>query len=203
MIRRPPRSTLFPYTTLFRSLELLDPAALDLRNIAEQRETAAADCARACSALSAKRTKGATQLAKAVNELLPALGMQGGRFAARLVPLPAPRSQGAEDVTFEVQLNVGLEARPLAKVASGGELSRLMLALKVVLAQHDAVPTLVFDEVDQGIGGEVGARVGEALATVAQGTPGGRQALVITHLPQRSEERRVGKECRSRWSPYH
>ena len=85
---------------------------------------------------------------------------------------------------FEVQLNVGLEARPLAKVASGGELSRLMLALKVVLAQHDAVPTLVFDEVDQGIGGEVGARVGEALATVAQGTPGGRQALVITHLPQ-------------------
>jgi len=59
-----------------------------------------------------------------------------------------------------------------------------MLALKVVLAQHDAVPTLVFDEVDQGIGGEVGGRVGEALATVAQATPGGRQALVITHLPQ-------------------
>src|SRR3989442_5609401 len=58
-----------------------------------------------------------------------------------------------------------------------------MLALKVVLAQQDAVQTLVFDEVDQGIGGEVGARVGEALATVAQGTPGGRQALVITHLP--------------------
>jgi DNA repair protein RecN (Recombination protein N) len=69
-------------------------------------------------------------------------------------------------------------------VASGGELSRLMLALKVVLAQHDAVPTLVFDEVDQGIGGEVGGRVGEALATVAQGASGGRQVLVITHLPQ-------------------
>src|SRR5439155_726892 len=93
-------------------------------------------------------------------------------------------SQGAEDVTFEVQLNVGLEARPLAKVASGGELSRLMLALKVVLAEHDAVPTLVFDEVDQGIGGEVGARVGEALATVSRAAPEGRQALVITHLPQ-------------------
>src|SRR5207237_1477776 len=105
-------------------------------------------------------------------------------FAVRLVQLPAPRSHGAEDAVFEVQLNVGREARPLAKVASGGELSRLMLALKVVLAQHDAVPTLVFDEVDQGIGGEVGARVGEALATVAQGTPGGGQRLVITHLPQ-------------------
>ncbi len=175
-----------------RELELLDTADLDLRQIAALRETAAADFARACSALTAKRKGGAERLATAVNALLPALGMAGGRFAVRLLPLPgtdrdsfrAPRSQGAEDVTFEVQLNVGLEARPLAKVASGGELSRLMLALKVVLAEHDAVPTLVFDEVDQGIGGEVGARVGEALATVAQGTPGGRQALVITHLPQ-------------------
>lgn len=175
-----------------RELELLDTADLDLRNIAEQRETAAADFTRACAALTAKRTEGAARLAKTVNELLPALGMEGGRFAVRLVPLPgtsrdsfrAPGSHGAEDVVFEVQLNVGLEARPLAKVASGGELSRLMLAVKVVLAQHDAVPTLVFDEVDQGIGGEVGARVGEALATVAQGTPGDRQALVITHLPQ-------------------
>ena len=167
-----------------RELELLDTADLDLRNIAEQRETAAADFARACSALTARRTKGAARLAQSVNELLPALGMRGGRFVARPVPLSAPRSHGAEDVVFEVQLNIGLEARPLAKVASGGELSRLMLALKVVLAQHDAVPTLVFDEVDQGIGGEVGGRVGEALATVAQATAGGRQALVITHLPQ-------------------
>jgi DNA repair protein RecN (Recombination protein N) len=67
-------------------------------------------------------------------------------------------------------------------VASGGELSRLMLALKVTLAAHDAVPTLVFDEVDQGIGGEVGGRVGEALRAVAE--QGARQVLVITHLPQ-------------------
>ena len=167
-----------------RELELLDTADLDLRNIAEQRETAATDFARACSALTAKRKGGAARLAAAVNELLPALGMQGGRFDANLSPLPSPRGDGSEAVTFTVQLNVGLEPRPLAKVASGGELSRLMLALKVVLAQHDAVPTLVFDEVDQGIGGEVGGRVGEALATVAQATAGGRQALVITHLPQ-------------------
>ncbi len=165
-------------------LESLDTADLDLRNIAEQREQAGSEFSRACAALTAKRTRGAARLADAVNQLLPALGMQGGRFAPRLVPLPAPRSQGAEDVLFEVQLNLGLDARPLAKVASGGELSRLMLALKVVLAQHDAVPTLVFDEVDQGIGGEVGGRVGEALASVAQATSEGRQALVITHLPQ-------------------
>src|SRR2546422_393141 len=155
-------------------LELLDTADLDLQQIAGQRETAAADFARACSALTAKRTKGTTRLAKAVNELLPALGMPGGRFEANLSPLPSPRGDGSEAVTFTVQLNLGLEARPLAKVASGGELSRLMLALKVVLARHDAVPTLVFDEVDQGIGGEAGARGGEGLPAGGKGAGGGR-----------------------------
>ena len=176
-----------------RELELLDTADLDLRQIAEQRERAAAELARACAALSAKRASGAARLAQAVNDLLPALGMSGGRFEVRLAPLPAPHGDGAEGVVFQVQLNAGLEARPLARVASGGELSRLMLALKVVLAEHDAVPALVFDEVDQGIGGEVGGRVGAALAAVARGRGAGgggeggagdRQALVITHLPQ-------------------
>ena len=167
-----------------RELDLLDTADLDLRHIAEQREAAAAEFTRACTALTSKRHRGAGRLAHAVNELLPALGMAGGRFEARLVPLPASQGSGAESVVFEVQLNVGMQARPLAKVASGGELSRLMLALKVVLAEHDAVATLVFDEVDQGIGGEVGGRVGEALAGVARGSTGSRQVLVITHLPQ-------------------
>jgi DNA repair protein RecN (Recombination protein N) len=73
-----------------------------------------------------------------------------------------------------------MEERPLARVASGGELSRLTLALKVVLARHDAVPTMVFDEVDQGIGGEVGGQVADALAEVGKR----HQVLVITHLPQ-------------------
>jgi DNA repair protein RecN (Recombination protein N) len=170
-----------------RELELLDTADLDLRTIAEQRATAGQEFERACAALSKKRAAGAGRLSKAVNELLPALGMPGGRFEASRSPLPAPRADGAEAVVFEVELNAGLGSRPLARVASGGELSRLMLALKVVLAAHDAVPTLVFDEVDQGIGGEVGVRVGEALRQVAAGERGagsGRQALVITHLPQ-------------------
>jgi DNA repair protein RecN (Recombination protein N) len=94
--------------------------------------------------------------------------------------LDQPARDGAEQVVFTVRLNRGMEAGALAKVASGGELSRLMLALKVVLARQDAVPTLVFDEIDQGIGGEVGTRVGEALARVAET----HQVLVITHLPQ-------------------
>ena len=170
--------------TAARELELLDTADLDLRGIAADRAQAAEEFARAIAALTAKRTAGAKKLARAVNKLLPALGMEGGKFAAQLVPRTTHHAQGAEDVTFEVKLNEGLDPRALARVASGGELSRLMLALKVVLAEHDAVPTLVFDEVDQGIGGEVGGRVGEALTAVSRGGGGGRQALVITHLPQ-------------------
>jgi DNA repair protein RecN (Recombination protein N) len=167
-----------------RELELLDTADLDLRNLAEERAQASEDFARACAALTSKRTVGAGTLSKAVNELLPALGMPGGRFETSFSLLPSPKGDGAEGVVFQVELNVGMGPRPLARVASGGELSRLMLALKVVLAAHDAVPTLVFDEVDQGIGGEVGVRVGEALARLAGEAGAERQALVITHLPQ-------------------
>ena len=167
--------------TAARELELLDTADLDLRNIAADRAKAADEFTRATAALTAKRIAGAKKLSRAVNKLLPALGMPGGKFAVSLTPLPTPHAFGAETITFDVELNPGLGSRPLARVASGGELSRLMLALKVVLASHDVVPTLVFDEVDQGIGGEVGGRVGEALMDVSRE---GRQALVITHLPQ-------------------
>ncbi|HET8712725.1 MAG TPA: DNA repair protein RecN [Gemmatimonadales bacterium] len=164
-----------------RELELLDTADLDLRNIAAEREQAAAEFARAIQALSTKRVAGAKKLARAVNKALPALGMEGGRFSAELSQRTTPDARGSEDIIFSVTLNEGMESRPLARVASGGELSRLMLALKVVLSDQDVVPTLVFDEVDQGIGGEVGVRIGEALKDVSRE---GRQALVITHLPQ-------------------
>lgn len=161
-------------------LELLDTADTDLRALAARRAAAEAALRAAADALTAKRGAAAEQLARAVNRLLPKLGLPGGKLAAELVPLAEPSGQGQETVVFTVQLNVGLDAKPLAKVASGGELSRLMLALKVVLAKHDAIATLVFDEVDQGIGGEVGAQVGDALAEVAAR----HQVLVITHLPQ-------------------
>ena len=163
-----------------RELDLLDTAELDLRSLAEAREQASQDFVRACDALSKKRNAGAKKLGKAVNEHLPSLGLGGGRFEPRLVPLPTPHAFGSEAVSFEVELSPGMGSKALSRVASGGETSRLMLALKVVLAGHDAIPTLVFDEVDQGIGGEVGGKVGEALAEVADG----RQVLVITHLPQ-------------------
>jgi DNA repair protein RecN (Recombination protein N) len=164
-----------------RELELLDTADLDLRNIAADRARATEEFTRATAALTEKRLAAAKKLARAVNKLLPSLGMEGGKFAATHAPRTTPHAHGAEDITFEVKLNEGMDSKPLARVASGGELSRLMLALKVVLASHDVVPTLVFDEVDQGIGGEIGSRVGKALVDVSRS---GRQALVITHLPQ-------------------
>ena len=89
-------------------------------------------------------------------------------------------SEGAEDGEFRVALNVGHEERPLARVASGGELSRVMLALKTILARVDRVPTLIFDEVDAGIGGRVGLQVGDTLRRVAKE----HQVFAISHLPQ-------------------
>lgn len=163
-----------------RELDLLDTAEFDLDRIRERRAAADDALQRAAAALTAKRRAAAKKLAGAVGKLLPGLGMPDGRFTIAIGAAPTVTAAGSDSVTFTVQLNPGLEARPLAQVASGGELSRLMLALKVVLAAHDAVPTLVFDEVDQGIGGEVAVKVGEALARVA----GARQVLVITHLPQ-------------------
>jgi DNA repair protein RecN (Recombination protein N) len=161
-------------------LDLLDTADLDLRGLAARRAAAEGALASAAAALSERRGDAADRLARGVNRLLPQLGLPGGKLAVELARLPEPSSHGHEAVQFTVRLNVGLDAKPLARVASGGELSRLMLALKVVLARHDAIASLVFDEVDQGIGGEVGAQVGGALAEVAER----HQVLVITHLPQ-------------------
>ena len=161
-------------------LDLLDTADTDLRALAARRAAAEGALHTASAALSDRRRDAADRLARGVNRLLPQLGLPGGKLSVGLVSLAEPGVHGQESVQLNVQLNVGLEAKPLAKVASGGELSRLMLALKVVLVKHDAIATLVFDEVDQGIGGETGAQVGSALAEVAER----HQVLVITHLPQ-------------------
>jgi DNA repair protein RecN (Recombination protein N) len=161
-------------------LDLLDTADVDLRAIGARRAAAAAALTSAADALSRSRRDGADRLSRAVTRLLPRLGLPAGRLAVELEPLTEVAGSGAEAVVFTVRLNAGLDPRPLARSASGGELSRIMLALKVVLARHDAIATLVFDEVDQGIGGEIGGQVGEALAEVAVR----RQVLVITHLPQ-------------------
>ena len=159
-------------------LDLLDTADLDLRALAGRRQAGEVELRRCAVLLSEKRRVAADRLSRAVNRLLPRLGLPGGRLSVELTSLERATSTGQETVQFLVRLNEGMDPRPIAKGASGGELSRLMLAIKAVLGRHDQVPTLVFDEVDQGIGGEIGGQVGVALADVAAR----HQVLVITHL---------------------
>ncbi len=161
-------------------LDLVDSAGLDLRVLEQGENAAAARLDEKSRALTSLRARAAERLAKAVDEVLPDLGMSDGRFHAALLPLRELGPDGAEAVEFRVSLNVGHEDRPLARVASGGELSRVMLALKTILARLDHVGTLIFDEVDAGIGGRVGLQVGETMRRVAAD----HQVFAITHLAQ-------------------
>ncbi len=136
----------------------------------------------ACARLSEARAGAAGRLDRAIAKELPPLRLERARFTASVTPLPdtAWTTQGADEVRFLIATNPGQAPGALAKIASGGELSRLMLALKVVLAGGSTVPTLVFDEVDSGIGGATAAAVGERLARVADEV----QVLLVTHSPQ-------------------
>jgi DNA repair protein RecN (Recombination protein N) len=147
-----------------------------------QREVAAAGERYAVAArkLSAKRKATAKALGDAVTEGMQQLAMKGGRFSVVLRPLEEPAASGMESVEFEVASHPSLPLRPLAKVASGGELSRLSLAIQLVAARASPVATLVFDEVDSGIGGAVAETVGRSLKRLGAE----RQVLCVTHLPQ-------------------
>jgi DNA repair protein RecN (Recombination protein N) len=161
-------------------LDLIDTAQFDLANLTAREADARRRLSAEAEKLSDLRLSAAKKLAKAVDALLPPLGMPDGRFTVSLVVRDESTAEGAEDVEFRVALNVGHDDRPLARVASGGELSRVMLALKTILARVDHVPTLIFDEVDAGIGGRVGLQVGDTLRRVAKE----HQVFAISHLPQ-------------------
>jgi len=161
-------------------LELLDSAELDLADLSRRLTEAEKQLESAAAELSNLRRKGAEKLAGEVSRMLPGLGLPGARFSVRLEPRHEISFDGAESVVFEASLNPGMAARPIATASSGGELSRLMLALKVAVTRHDSAATLVFDEIDQGIGGETGPKVAAALSQVAER----HQVLVITHLAQ-------------------
>ena len=161
-------------------LDLIDSAGFDLRQLEAKAAAAESRLLDESARLTVLRRAAAERLGGAVDAVLPDLGMPEGRFMASLVPRAEPGATGAEDVEFRVALNVGHEARLLARVASGGELSRVMLALKTILARLDRVPTLVFDEVDAGIGGRVGLEVGETMRRIASH----HQVFAISHLAQ-------------------
>jgi DNA repair protein RecN (Recombination protein N) len=132
------------------------------------------------SVVTAGRSRAAGDLADAVGRELEELGMPGAIVQVALEAQVPPGATGFERVELRFAAGPGQSPAPLAKTASGGELSRTMLACRSVLADLDAIPTLVFDEVDAGIGGQAGLAVGRRLARLAQD----RQVLVVTHLPQ-------------------
>jgi DNA repair protein RecN (Recombination protein N) len=161
-------------------LALVDGGSLDLAAIAEARAAAEGTLVEAAAELTRLRQSGARQFAQAVSALLPELGMLDGRVDVVLQPLEQISASGGESVQFVAALNAGADLRPLSRIASGGELSRVMLALSTVLAQLQAVPTLVFDEVDAGVGGAVAWQVGALMRRVASH----HQVLAISHLAQ-------------------
>ena len=168
---------------LDRARESLDALA----GVEQERERAAAGVAERtervaalATAVSEGRATAAPELTRALQEELGELGMQGASIEVTLVPNPELASGGAEHAAFVFSGGPGQPAQPLAKVASGGELSRTMLGCRSVLVDLDDVPTLIFDEVDAGIGGVAGVAVGRRLANLALA----RQVVVVTHLPQ-------------------
>lgn len=157
----------------------LDGAGDDGRLAREEAE-ARAEYQRLASELSQGRRKAAAELGKQVSAEMQRLALSGGSFAVALEQLEAGTAHGLEQVEFQVAGHAGLPPRSLAKVASGGELSRISLAIRVITAQQGATPTMIFDEVDVGIGGGVAEVVGQLLKSLGAS----RQVLVITHLPQ-------------------
>jgi DNA repair protein RecN (Recombination protein N) len=161
-------------------LEELDEAPRDLREEEESLERSTSEFLALAQELTGRRTDAAARLQRAVQSVLPELGLPKAEFEVLLSPLDDPGANGAERIDFLTSLNPGFTAGPLRQIASGGELSRIMLALKAVLAEADSIPTLVFDEIDSGVGGEVALRVADKLKEVARH----HQVFVITHLPQ-------------------
>ena len=132
--------------------------------------------------LTEQRQKGATELQAIITSLIKNLGMDHGEFMIKCAPLPANilTAHGKENITFLVSPNPGLPAKSIAKIASGGELSRISLAIQVATSHDKTIPTMIFDEVDSGIGGSVAEIVGQRLRQLGKK----RQVICVTHLPQ-------------------
>jgi DNA repair protein RecN (Recombination protein N) len=181
--RRPPAELPALLAHLQAELRELDAAA-DLDALERASDAARAAYDAEARRISAARRSAAPKFAAAVTKTMQQLGMAGGRFEVALVAAEAPQSYGTESAEFLVAGHAGTTPRPLAKVASGGELSRIALAVAVVGTElhdlRDSPGTLIFDEIDAGIGGAVAETVGRLMKQLGQG----RQVLAVTHLPQ-------------------
>lgn len=162
-----------------RELRQLDSAA-DLAALEAAEQTHGAAYRKAANAISRQRAKAAPRLAQAITDAMQGLGMTGGRFEVQLDKAPEPGPHGMDQVAFLVSSHPGMTPRPIGKVASGGELSRIALAISVTTSELGEAPTLIFDEVDSGVGGAVAETVGRLMQQLGQA----RQVLAVTHLPQ-------------------
>ena len=161
------------------ALAQLDAAA-DLDALQSNAQHTLRELQSACKALSAARAKTAPQLGKAITSAMQGLGMQGGKFEVQLHAQSEPSAHGMENIEFLVAGHAGSTPRPIGKVASGGELSRIALAIAVTTSQLGRAQTLIFDEVDAGVGGAVAETVGRLMQQLGRD----RQVLAVTHLPQ-------------------
>ncbi len=158
----------------------IDAGAGNLARLRDQQTESETAYRLAAEKLSVRRARAGIALSKAIQAELAPLRLERARFDVHIETLPDGGSQGHEKIEFWVQTNPGTAAGPLMKIASGGELSRFLLALKVVLADKGSAPTLIFDEVDAAIGGAVADAVGQRMARLAENV----QVLTITHAPQ-------------------
>ena len=172
--------TLLP--ELKQEQEDLEHADIKLGDLKKQIEAAKSSYTKAAKKLTQSRRKTAVTLSDKITDAMQGLSLQGGQFQVSLIDLDEAQwsGQGAENIEFLVSANPGTPVKPLNKVASGGELSRISLAIQVITAQAARIPTLIFDEVDVGIGGRVAEIVGLQLRALGQH----RQVVCVTHLPQ-------------------
>ncbi|MEM7516256.1 MAG: hypothetical protein AAF368_04945 [Planctomycetota bacterium] len=164
-----------------RQIDLLDEGEASFGALRAREKLAAESYRKAADALSSKRQKAATKFARAVMKELAPLKLDKAQFKVVVEPDPEhPGEDGIDRVAFEVSTNPGAPFGALKQIASGGELSRFVLALKTVLTAKDGRSVIVFDEVDSGVGGAVADAIGERLAKIASDA----QTLVVTHSPQ-------------------
>ena len=177
-----PENLLAHLEALQTELKQLENSDIALQELEAEQKRLELAYRKAADELHAKRLKTAADLGKKVTAVMQELGMAGGKFSIEVSVPDAARftPKGVDQVEFMVSANKGQPEKPLAKVASGGELSRIALAIQVIAAQAAAIPSMVFDEVDAGIGGGVAEIVGRQLRTLAAK----RQVLCVTHLPQ-------------------
>lgn len=166
------------YTRLSSSAEIIEQLKIDIETIGNKLYQQAV-------LLSQKRREGAVQFCKEVNNELQDLGMAGSTFEIQFCEIPnkdqffeMATADGFDKAEFYLSANIGEPSKPLAKIASGGEMSRIMLALKMILSKHDDIDTMIFDEIDTGISGKIGQTIANKLACVSRS----RQVITITHL---------------------